>query len=353
MVKVISLPFGGAEAFDGLDIDVVYKRSLDNGETWSALAALNSESSTDSGEDEYPSIGTNGDGRWITVWGGPNNDGGTGSDVFYSISDDNGTTWTAQAELESGVEAFGDWAPVISNDGGDNWLVVWQSTNDLGGTIGSDNDFLYSYSSDNGQTWSSAAAVDSRAVSDGSVTDAWADVAMNSAGKVVLVWTSTNDLSGTIASDTDILVSTSSDFGVSWTTSAALNSNASSDTGADTYAKVALDEDGNSVVVWDSNEDLNSTAGTDTDIFVSRSSDHGASWSAVAPLNSDATGAAASDRYPHIVGDGAGNWVASWSTSTIFNSAISSDNGQTWTTKINVDEGIGSSTFRYMDLIVY
>lgn len=343
----------GAEAVDGTDIDIVYKRSLDNGATWSVMTTLNSEASIDSGEDEHPSISTNGNGRWITVWGGPNNDSGTGDDIFYSVSDDNGTSWTAQIELNAATEAFNDWDPVITNDGGNNWLIVWQSGNDLSGTIGSDSDLLYSYSSDNGQTWSSTAAVDSRALSD-SVGDTWPDVAMDSAGKAILIWNSSNDLSATIGSDSDIFVSTSSDYGVTWSTSAVLNDNAATDTGSDIYAKVALDEAGNSVVVWDSNEDLNSTAGTDIDIFVSRSNDYGATWSTPTTLNSDALIDSDHDRYPAIVGDGAGSWAVSWDDRpTSFSSAISNDNGQTWSTLINLDDGISSSNFGYSTLIVY
>jgi len=42
------------------------------------------------------------------------------------------------------------------------------------------------------------------------------------------------------------------------------------------------------VVAWLSDENLGGTAGTDEDIFVTRSTDNGASWSVVQTLNSNA-----------------------------------------------------------------
>lgn len=64
------------------------------------------------------------------------------------------------------------------------------------------------------------------------------------------------------------------------------------------------------VVVWDSQEDL-SGAGTDWDIFFSRSTDGGATWSAVKVLNSNAASdGSAWDSFPVAMTDGNGTWVA-------------------------------------------
>ena len=41
----------------------------------------------------------------------------------------------------------------VTTDGVGNWLAVWRSTENLGGTIGTDQDILVSRSSDAGATW--------------------------------------------------------------------------------------------------------------------------------------------------------------------------------------------------------
>ena len=351
----IIVAWGGEEMPGfGAEIDIAYKVSNDNGATWSAVSAINSEAATDTIDDEYPNIATNGQGRWITVWEGPNADGGTGDDILYAISDDNGVNWTAQSELAARVESTGDYYPSIANDGGDNWLVVWYSSDDIGGTVGTDTDILFSYSSDNGQTWSPRAALDSRAATD-SASDTLASVAMDSNGNAIAVWVSNNDLGSTIGTDEDILVARSADAGQTWTTSAIANSNAATDNGGDRYPHAAMDNAGNAVVVWDSKGDLTGSEGTDQDVFVIRSSDYGASWSNPATLNSDATtDGTDADKEPKIVTDKDGNWLVVWRDGTnAIGSSISSDNGETWRSLLSVDEGIMSGNNYQAFPIVY
>jgi hypothetical protein len=105
----------------------------------------------------------------------------------------------------------------------------------------------------------------------------------------VVAWISNEDLGGTAGTDDDIFVSRSTDSSVTWSAVQTLNSNASADTQGDYDPYVITDGNGNWVAVWDSNEDLGGTAGTDYDIFVSRSTNNGVTWSAVQTLNSNAT----------------------------------------------------------------
>src|SRR3972149_551330 len=75
---------------------------------------------------------------------------------------------------------------------------------------------------------------------------------------------------------------------------AALNTNAATDAGADENAQVTTDGAGNWVAVWDSNDDLGGTI-EDKDILVSRSADNGSTWSAPAALNTNASTDSGSD----------------------------------------------------------
>ncbi|UCE61921.1 MAG: exo-alpha-sialidase, partial [Phycisphaerales bacterium] len=87
-----------------------------------------------------------------------------------------------------------------------------------------------------------------------------------------------DDLGGTIGTDPDILFSHSTDNGASWTPVAPLNTNAASDSGEDGYAQLTTDGQGNWLAVWYSEDDLGGTIGTDPDILFSHSTDNGASW---------------------------------------------------------------------------
>ncbi|NIU61853.1 MAG: hypothetical protein GWN66_11330, partial [Pseudomonas stutzeri] len=149
-------------------------------ETASAIApvppaALNSNAASDSGDDDVPSVATDGAGNWVAVWTSAEDLGGTigtDKDILVSRSSDDGATWTAPAELHSHFAADDGndqlYSP-LATDGAGNWLVVWAShddLDDLGWDLGPDSDILCSRSTDNGATWSAPAPVNSDAETD-------------------------------------------------------------------------------------------------------------------------------------------------------------------------------------------
>ena len=119
-------------------------RSTDKGATWTAAAPLNSNAATDSGGDEYPQVTTDGAGHWVAVWTSWDAIG-TDWDILVSRSTDNGVTWTARAALNTNAatDSGNDYGPQATTDGGSNWVAVWSSTENLGGTIGGDSDIFY------------------------------------------------------------------------------------------------------------------------------------------------------------------------------------------------------------------
>ena len=151
-------------------------------------------------------------------------------------------------------------------------------------------------------------------------------MATDGAGNWVAVWDSHDTLGGTIGTDYDILVSRSSDAGATWTAPAALNTNAATDSGTDAFPQVTTDGAGNWVAVWSSNDSLGGTIGTDDDILVARSSDAGATWTASPPLNTNAATDSGDDGTPQVTTDGAGNWVAVWYSSDSLGGTIGTDN---------------------------
>lgn len=314
----------------GTDSDILFSRSEDSGLTWSAPAPLNTDAASDSAFDESPYISTDGSGIWVAVWYRDSNGGGNNLNLF-SRSADAGATWSAPAPLNTIDPSVGlITAPQLANDGAGNWVAVWHSVDDLGATIGMDADVLVSSSDDGGQTWTSAMALNTDAGTDlGSDFDP--RIASDGAGAWVAVWV------GDDTTEYDIKVSRSIDNGETWTAPAFLNSNAALDTEPDHAPDVATDGAGNWIAVWMSTDTLGGMIGNDWDILVSRSSDNGENWTAVAPLNTDASSDSRADQNPRIASDGAGGWVAVWNNyGNAVYYAYSDDNGATWTAPVPI-----------------
>jgi hypothetical protein len=57
---------------------------------------------------------------------------------------DDGASWTAPAALNTNAtsDSGGDYQPQVTTDGAGSWVAVWSSQDSLGGTIGIDYDIL-------------------------------------------------------------------------------------------------------------------------------------------------------------------------------------------------------------------
>ena len=309
----------------GTDGDILVSRSTDYGATWTAAATLNTNAATDSGYDVSPEVTTDGASNWVAVWQSGDSLGGTigtDYDILVSRSTDNGATWTAPVALNTNAasDSGEDLAPQVTTDGAGKWLAAWHSY----GTFGWDYDIVVSRSTNNGATWTAPAALNSNAASD-SGWDYAPELATDGAGNWVAVWQSNENLGGTIGTDPDILVARSTDNGVTWMAPAALNSNAASDSGPDYTPNVATDGAGNWVAVWDSEDSLGGTIGTDGDVLVSRSTDNGATWTAVGTLNTNAANDSGHDAFPRVATDGAGNWLTVWESNENLGGTIGTD----------------------------
>ncbi|MCC6697053.1 MAG: exo-alpha-sialidase [Candidatus Hydrogenedentes bacterium] len=329
----------------GTDADILFSRSTDDGATWTAPAALNTNASSDTGEDSSVRVSADGQGTWVAVWESSDYLGNTigwDYDILVSRSTDGGLSWSAPAALNTnaGTDAGSDLTPQVCTDSEGTWVTVWASYDSLGGTVGEDQDILVSRSTDGGLLWSAPAALNMNAGTD-TGNDQAPQVRTDSEGTWVTVWYSDDSLGEAIGEDLDILASHSTDGGLSWSTPAPLNSNAAADTGADLHPVISTDRDGTWVAVWQSTDALGGIVGTDADILVSRSTDGGTTWTASAALNSNASTDSAIDRYPSVTTDGLGNWIAVWESWDSLGGTIggdadilvsrSTDGGSTWT----------------------
>lgn len=341
------------------DADILFARSTDNGASWSVNALLNSFGTNDSFGDFQPSIATDGKGNWVCVWYSAHNlDGNIGSDfdILVSHSTDNGVSWSPAIVLNSNASTDGtakDEFATVASDGNGNWVCVWHSDGVLGSSTRDDYDIHVSHSSDIGATWSTVAALNSDAATD-TAYDQDPRVETDRAGRWIAVWESDNTLGDTIGSDGDLLYSISEDNGATWSTNAALNTDAATDTGYETFPSIATDRDGNWVVVWEGNVDSAKTASTDYETMSARSSDNGSTWSAPIPVNNDALTDDDYDSSPSIATDRAGTWIAIWrkdgdSQSPFGNdndivASKSTDNGATWTDLDAINQSVASDT---------
>jgi len=183
---------------------------------WSYPAALNTNAATDSGFDGWPQVTTDGAGHWVAVWESLEKLGGTNTrldwDILVARSTDNGATWSYPAALNTNAatDSGSEDRPQVTTDGAGNWVAVWNSDENLGGTIGTDSDILVARSTDNGVTWTAPAPLNANAASD-SGGDLGPQVTTDGAGHWVAAWYSTDSLGGTIGTDYDILYASGDD----------------------------------------------------------------------------------------------------------------------------------------------
>lgn len=344
----------------GDDFDILISRSTDAGASWSKPSALNTNAAVDSGHDFRPHLASDGSGRWVVVWESEETLGltvGPDADIFVSRSVDDGTTWTAPVALDSAArtDLGDDGRPQVVTDGKGTWLVAWHDEDPMGGPSGKDADLLVARSKDGGASWSAAVPLNSDAGGD-TRADGFPRLSTDGQGRWVAVWAAEDLPGGPLGNDSDILVARSADGGATWTAPAPLNTNAGRDVGFDMYPRVATDGKGSWVVVWQSYDSLAGRIGEDADILVARSTDEGITWTSPAPLNAEATSDADYDLDATLATDGVGHWVAGWvfddswrktgGTDTDLHVARSLDGGAVWTRPAALNAGAASDAVR-------
>jgi len=192
-------------------------------------------------------------------------------DIFFKTTDDNGLTWTDERQLTTSAE--NDNAPAICQTSDQAILIVWQRK-----LSGSENyDIFLKKTLDYGSTWSS----DTRLTTN-SAPDKLPSIIQARNGRIWVVWQSYRD------NDMDIYYKTSLDNGAKWSTETRLTTENDLDTDPAIYQTIS----GRIWVVYASRQPVQ----TSQDDLYYMTSDNGVTWSSRVQLTNDVN----DDLYPAI-----------------------------------------------------
>src|SRR5712664_2459027 len=249
-------------------------------------------------------------GNIYVVW---EDDSNTNSNILFSRSTDGGVTFSAPKNL-SNTSGF-SFNPRIAADTHGAINVVWED--DTPGNL----DVMFSHSTDGGLTFSTPLNVSNDAPNSDSP-----QIAADASGNLYILWENT---SVTLA----VVFSRSTDGGVTFSTPVNVSTNA----GGSFSPQMAVDPGGNISVVWEDD------AFTSSDISFSRSADHGATFSIPKSLSNNIGNSVS----PQVTVDLTGNINVSWQNDGPGNPDIffsrSSDKGATFSTPKNLSNSPGLS----------
>jgi len=260
----------------------------------------------------------------FTGWGGSV----TQSDIFFTKSSD-GRTWSVPIRVNNDAGGASQSEPALALDSANAIYIAWTDSRN------GNNDVFFSKSTDGGLSFSANVRVND--VTTNSQSEPALAVDPVNPHLVHVVWTDTR--SGVFGPD--IFYANSTDGGLSFNPSARVNNDAgASEQGVPAIA-VALNED--VYVVWRDPR----TPAKGLDIYFSKSSDRGATWTPSFNINDDSGSANQQD--PTIAVDVSGNIYVAWTDSRNANSqpdiyaTRSTNAGASFAANVKVNDDLGAA----------
>ena len=225
----------------GGQYDIFYKKSSNNGASWSSEKRL----TTNSNDDYHPYAMQSQD---LTIWFVWCTDRTGNKEIFYKTSSNNGTTWTGDIQLTNNT--ITDRNPCIFQDLRRTIWIVWQREPSW-----SESDIYYVTSSDNGLSWS-----DEERLTNDAPWNFHPSIMGTNNGAIWIAYSSF------VNANHELFYKTSTNYGMSWSNAIQLTTSSTVD---DEHPSIIQDMSGTIWVFW--------TRGKD--IYYKTSTNHGANWS--------------------------------------------------------------------------
>jgi PKD repeat protein len=304
--------------------DIFFAGSTDGGQTWS----VNKKVSDDPGSADQiqPVIAVNQGGSIYVIWDDKRNDDG---DIYFAVSGDKGSTWSTNVRINDDVGARWQGSVDIVAGSGNDIYVIWS---DARGGSYIQADIYFARSTDGGQTWSASVKV-----SDDSGTEFQGNpvIDRDETGTLYTAWTDRREGNDNY----NVYFSFSTDDGDSWSPNTRVNEDPAGRW--QSIPTLAASSTGTLYLAW---EDQRNGVG-DSDIYFTRSSDGGNTWSANLRANDD-TGTA-KQQEPEVGLDAVGNLILIWEDQRDGNwdiyTATSMDGGISWETNVRVNDDKGTT----------
>ena len=288
--------------------EIYYKRSTNNGASWSADIRL----TNDPAASYYPSVAVS-DSNIHVVWYDLR-DGNR--EIYYKRSTDNGTTWGSDMRLTN--DDSSSYYPSVAVSGS-NVHVVWYDLRD------GNREIYYKRSTDNGTTWGS----DTR-LTNNTASSYYPSVAVWGSN-VHVVWYDRRD------GNDEIYYKRSTNNGTAWGSDTRLTNN-----GAESNDPTIAVSGSNVHIVWADNRDGN------YEIYYKRSTNNGTAWGGDTRLTNDT----AQSQFPSIVASDTTprNLHIVWKDSSGANLGEiyykrSTNNGDTWSVSTRLTNNPAESHF--------
>jgi hypothetical protein len=268
--------------------DIYFANSTDLGSTWSDPNVIINDDVTI--EDQTtPSLGIDSNGMLHVVWADVRAGSGD-ADIYSSNSTDEGATWSPNKKINTdGATLMPQSDPVLCVGLDGTVYVAWQDFRAM-----TDFDIYFSKSTDGGATWlASDVMVNLDATNSDQFTPT---IAVNETDVLFVAWQDER------LGDSDIFFSKSVNGGLTWSPNARINSDDPGNSSSN--PSITVDDSGNIYLAWQDNRDGN------YDIYFSKSSDGGTSWSTDIRVDDDA--GSANQRAPSIAVNATGDIFIVW-----------------------------------------
>ena len=298
----------------GADRDIVYASSTDNGATWSPPQLVDPGAQSDSADDAWQSVATDGNGNWVCLWQSGRGPGGAPSAqdaVMCARSADNGATWSAPSDLAVFDATQYPYVaqPCIATDTIGHWAAVWTS-----GTV------QFSRSTDTGGSWSVPVELASGPWGAGVSSR----VAISASGRAMAAWSNAPQLG-----QHSVQYRGSADHGASWS---ALGLGPSSSTSIAAPLTLAMDSSG----IWFAGGDIAGDTVSPGQAFYIETV---GSWTVtLLPGWDPQTSVTPTVRGVAVANSGSGRFVGLWESSPTTTGTVA-----TWSIHAGHQDGFGSA----------